>query len=78
MRKDVMIMTLQQAVQMIQMVPEDKRPDLIRYAQFLNEPSSRRVTVTRKKNIRKCGRLKGKIWMADDFNDTPDEFREYL
>ena len=74
-----MIMTLQQqAVQMIQILPEDKLPDLIRYAKVLNESSSMKVTVTRKKNVRRFGRLKGKIWMADDFNDTPDEFREYL
>ena len=74
-----MIMTLQQqAVQMIQILPEDKLPDLIRYAKVLNESSSMKVTVTRKKNVRRFGRLKGKIWMADDFNDTPDEFSEYL
>ncbi len=24
------------------------------------------------------GRLEGKIWMADDFNETPEEFKEYL
>lgn len=29
----------------------------------------------RRKNL---DRLKGKIWMADDFNDTPKEFNEYL
>ncbi len=29
----------------------------------------------RKKNL---DHLKGKIWMADDFNDTPEEFKEYL
>lgn len=29
----------------------------------------------RRKNL---GRLEGKIWMADDFNETPEEFKEYL
>ncbi len=29
----------------------------------------------RRKNV---GRLEGKIWMADDFNETPEEFKEYL
>jgi len=24
------------------------------------------------------GRLKGKIWIADDFDQTPEEFNEYL
>jgi prevent-host-death family protein len=27
---------------------------------------------------RMYGDLKGKIWMADDFNDTPEDFKEYL
>jgi antitoxin (DNA-binding transcriptional repressor) of toxin-antitoxin stability system len=26
----------------------------------------------------KFGMLKGKIWMSDDFNDTPEEFAEYM
>jgi antitoxin (DNA-binding transcriptional repressor) of toxin-antitoxin stability system len=26
----------------------------------------------------KFGSLKGKIWIADDFNDTPDDFAEYV
>jgi antitoxin (DNA-binding transcriptional repressor) of toxin-antitoxin stability system len=26
----------------------------------------------------KFGSLKGKIWMSDDFNDTPEEFAEYV
>lgn len=29
----------------------------------------------RRKNL---GRFKDKIWMADDFNDTPEEFKAYL
>ncbi len=24
------------------------------------------------------GKGKGKVWMADDFNDTPEEFAEYM
>lgn len=25
-----------------------------------------------------AGRMKGKIWMADDFNDTPEDFKDYI
>ncbi len=28
--------------------------------------------------LRNMGRLKGQIWMADDFNDTPEDFKDYL
>lgn len=33
------------------------------------------IAEKRRKNI---GRLEGKIWMADDFNETPEEFKNYL
>ncbi|WP_299286714.1 DUF2281 domain-containing protein [uncultured Mucilaginibacter sp.] len=33
------------------------------------------ITEKRRKNL---GRLEGKIWMADDFNETPEEFKNYL
>ena len=26
----------------------------------------------------KFGMLKGKIWISDDFNETPEEFAEYM
>jgi antitoxin (DNA-binding transcriptional repressor) of toxin-antitoxin stability system len=29
-------------------------------------------------NRLKFGMLKGKIWISDDFNDTPEEFAEYM
>ena len=29
----------------------------------------------RRKNM---GWAKGQIWMADDFNDTPEDFKEYI
>lgn len=31
-----------------------------------------------KKIIRKPGVLEGKIWMAEDFDETPDVFNEYI
>lgn len=27
---------------------------------------------------RNMGWAKGKIWMADDFNETPDDFKDYI
>jgi len=29
-------------------------------------------------NRLKFGSLKGKIWISDDFNDTPEEFADYM
>ena len=33
------------------------------------------IVEKRKKNM---GWAKDKIWMADDFNDTPEDFKDYL
>jgi hypothetical protein len=50
-----------------------------------NEIIEKRIKLKRKaeenvveKRIRNMGRLKGKIWMADDFNETPDAFKDYM
>jgi hypothetical protein len=31
-----------------------------------------------KNRMQIAGRMKGKIWMADDFNDTPEDFKDYI
>jgi prevent-host-death family protein len=36
-------------------------------------PVARLVPLQREAVVRKPGSLKGKIWMADDFNETPEE-----
>jgi hypothetical protein len=28
--------------------------------------------------FRKAGSAKGKIWMADDFDETPEDFKDYM
>jgi antitoxin (DNA-binding transcriptional repressor) of toxin-antitoxin stability system len=41
------------------------------------EPVARLVAVP-KPGKREMGFAKGQIWMSDDFNETPEEFNEYL
>jgi hypothetical protein len=36
---------------------------------------SESIAEKRRKNL---GWAKGQIWMADDFNETPDDFKEYM
>lgn len=78
-------MTLQQeALQAIQVIPDDKLPFLIQFARFLSssdvpeiiQEDSAKTTAEKRSNM--AGILKGKIKMADDFNDTPDCFKEYM
>lgn len=76
-------MTLeQQATQAIRTVPKDKLQILIEFAHFLSLPSrsvnleADRAKVNQKRSI--LGRAKGKIWMAEDFDETPECFKEYV
>lgn len=42
------------------------------------EPVARLVAMPKKPGVREMGFAKGQIWMSDDFNETPEEFKEYL
>ena len=76
-------MTLQQEAQLaVQLLPEDKLPVLIEFARFLNRrgangvPGEAHELLAGRRSL--SGILKGKVHMADDFNETPDVFKEYL
>jgi len=42
------------------------------------EPVARLVPMPKKAGVREMGFAKGQVWMSDDFNATPEEFKEYL
>ena len=78
-------MTLQQqALRAVQVLPEEKLPVLIEFARFLGQTSvADRMTGPQLSEISErrralAGVLKGQVKMADDFNETPDVFQEYL
>ena len=72
-----------EAISAVDRVPIERLPILIQFARFLSSPayetsennSGQDIALKRK---RIAGSLKGKIMMADDFNETPDCFKEYL
>lgn len=41
------------------------------------EPVARLVAIP-KQRVREMGFAKGQVWMSDDFNETPEDFKEYL
>jgi hypothetical protein len=41
----------------------------------VTEENSISISELRKKNM---GWARGKVWMAEDFNDTPEDFKDYL
>lgn len=65
----------------IKSLPLDKQKEVEGFVDSLLEKSMVETHDTislaeeRRKNF---GRLKGKIWIADDFDQTPEEFNEYL
>lgn len=72
------------AIRIIKSLPDDKLSVLIQFADFLNSSSYRSDTASIHRNDlankRKqlSGSLKGDIFIAPDFNETPDCFKEYM
>lgn len=75
-------MTLQQKVESeINIMQEEKLQILIQFAEFLNSSDHACFPTRKGQEIDRSGMygmLKGEIWMADDFNETPEEFKEYM
>jgi len=66
-------------LEMVDKLPAEKQLAIEDYIKYLfskyAEGETESVADIRRKNM---GWAKGKIWMADDFNDTPDDFKDYL
>ncbi len=43
-----------------------------------HKPLLKLVSLDRPKARRKPGSAKGRIWMAADFDETPDDFKDYV
>jgi prevent-host-death family protein len=43
-----------------------------------SKPVAKIVPLGTRGGLRRFGALKGQIWMADDFDDTPEGFEEYM
>ena len=65
-------------------LPEDKIYDVIAFIDFLKarmQPAasySEQAGGVRRHKKRKLGQMKGKIRMADDFDEIPADFKEYV
>lgn len=78
-------MTIQQrAIDAIGRLPEDKIIQVIQFAEFLSIEPDTNIQKTHCEvanedgYIRKPGILKRKMVMADDFDETPECFKEYM
>ncbi len=63
----------------VKQLPADKQKEVEDFIDYLlykyAGDGMENIAEKRKKNL---GRLKGEIWVADDFNDTPDDFKDYI
>ncbi len=76
-------MTLeQQAIHIITALPTDKLSQVVSFAKFLLTQSEADMmpnqTKKEKKFFRQSGILKGQMSVADDFDETPECFKEYM
>lgn len=72
-------MTLQQlTMEAMAFLPESKKLQVLNFAKSLNTAQSESERSSASKSHRKSGILKGQVEMADDFDETPECFKEYM
>ncbi len=63
----------------VKQLPADKQKEVEDFIDYLlykyAGDGMENIAEKRRRNL---GRLKGEIWMAKDFNDTPEDFKDYL
>jgi hypothetical protein len=70
-----------EVLEKVKLLPHDKQQEVEEFVEYLlNKYTIGNVDVesVAEKRRNNAGRLKGQIGMADDFNETPEDFKEYL
>lgn len=66
-------------VETLNKLPESLQQEVLHYAEFLVEKYAQQSQQAQpQKKKRKAGLLKGKIWMADDFDEPLEDFKHYM
>lgn len=73
---------LQQVVKEVELLSDEDLVQVIQFMEFLRFPKSGKPSAntqqTGSKKYRIRGGLSGKVILADDFNETPKCFKEYM
>ncbi|MDX1909950.1 MAG: DUF2281 domain-containing protein [Saprospiraceae bacterium] len=69
-------MTEQLILRELHSLPEALKVEVLHFVQFLNLENQKNKKVVKQK--RKAGMLKGKIWIAPDFDAPLEAFKEYM
>ena len=59
-------------------LPESLQTEVLHYIEFLLEKYAKQTATPAPAKKRKAGLLKGKIWMADDFDAPLEDLRNYM
>ncbi len=64
----------------VKQLPPDNQKEMEDFIDYLlhKYPSVNGETDIAEKRRRNMGRLKGEIWMAENFNDIPEDFKDYI
>lgn len=69
----------QQLLQAYEALPAEYQREVQDFIEFLNQKLERRPAPERPfAGLPGLGSMKGKIWMADDFDETPEDFKDYM
>lgn len=72
-------MTIQQlTIEAMAFLPENKKLQVLNFAKSLNTVKTASSRISSDTPRRKCGILRGQVKMTDDFDETPECFKEYM
>ena len=66
----------QEAVSLMENISEEDAEEIVVFLKSYLE--KKKDKETKKSVIRKLGGYKGKVWISDDFDETPDCFKDYI
>ena len=66
----------------VKQLPFEKQQEVEDFIEFLlNKYKDKDIVSSEslaERRLRNMGWAKGQVWMADNFNDTPDDFKDYI
>jgi hypothetical protein len=62
----------------LEKLPEPLQTEVLHYIEFLLEKHAKEFSAEALPKKRKAGLLKGKIWMADDFDTPLEDLKDYM
>jgi hypothetical protein len=62
----------------LEQLPEALQTEVLHYIEFLAEKYAKDTSTQKPPKKRKAGALKGKIWMAEDFDAPLEDLKDYV